>query len=86
MTASIDERTQLRYAIERLQAHPDVLATDLCAPDIEPTNTWTLECVCEGVTVLPAVLREIGRAGLHLLADQTGTRGEPAHTVVVARA
>jgi len=46
--AHLDARDQARATIARLAGRPDVIGTDLVAPNADPTGRWTVEIAIEG--------------------------------------
>jgi len=70
----LDDRDHARAAVARLGGRPDVLGTDLIAPDTDPTNRWTVEIAIEGDAVPPAVLRILADEGLSVI--DAGPRAE----------
>lgn len=58
-------RDKCRAALARLGAHPDVLSTDLIAPDVDPHNEWTIEIAIDPDNGLrPGIVRELADEGL----------------------
>jgi hypothetical protein len=72
--AHLDARDHARAAIARLSGRPDVLGTDLIAPDTDPTGKWTVEIAIDGDAVPPAVLQILADEGLSIY--DAGPRAE----------
>jgi hypothetical protein len=65
--AHLEARDQARAAIARVSAHPAVIDADLIAPDVDPTQRWTVEIAIDGEATPPAVLRILADEGLSVL-------------------
>lgn len=70
----LDERDQARAAVARLAGRPDVLGTDLIAPDVDPTGQWTVEIAIDGDSLPPGISRELADEGLSVV--DAGPRAE----------
>ena len=64
--AHLDARDQARGALARLSGRPDVIGTDLIAPDTDPTDKWTVEIAIDGDAIPPAVGEILSDQGLSI--------------------
>lgn len=78
----LDARDAARAAIARLGGRPEVVATDLIAPDTDPTGRWTVEVAIDGDATPPAVLQILADEGLSLYDAGPRAAGHTAVAVV----
>lgn len=83
---TVARRRRCEQAATTLHAYDVVAAVDVLPPTRGPHDGWTVEAVMCHSEVPVSILSALAAAELSLLPDATGTRGEPMHTVVVARA
>lgn len=69
-----------------LDSFDQVLDVDLLAPHEGQHQCWTISAIVAGATVPPLLCEAVGAANCRLLADATGTRGDPQRLELVARA
>jgi hypothetical protein len=72
--AHLDARDQARGALARLSGRPDVIGTDLIAPDTDPTGRWTIEIAIDADAIPPAVAEILSHQGLSI--REAGPRAE----------
>jgi len=78
----LDERDAARAAVARLGGRPEVIGTDLIAPDTDPTGRWTIEIAIDGDTAPPAVLQILADKGLSIYDSGPRAAGHTAVAIV----
>lgn len=66
MTCTTEQRATARNAADALRERDTVVAVDVLAPHDAPHGRWTVDVVCDGDGIPPAVLDDLSHYGLTL--------------------
>jgi hypothetical protein len=78
----LDARDAARAAVARLAGYPEVLGTDLIAPDVDATGCWTVEITIDDTVVPRKVMEILSDEGLSMW--ESGRRGDWTTAIAVA--
>lgn len=59
MNCTVRARDQARAAARQLDADPRVLAVDLIDPATDPTDSWTVDLICNSESGLPSPVHSV---------------------------
>lgn len=85
-SCTIDRRRRARRLRHDLDSFDEVLDVDVLGPQAGQHAAWTVSAVVAAASVPPLLCEAIAAANCRLLADATGTRGDPQRLELVARA
>jgi len=78
----VTQRNRARAAIEAIAGRPNVIDTDLIAPNCDSTDRWTVELAIDADAVPPAILQILADEGLSI--RETAPRADWQTVVAVA--